>query len=388
MGIGILSKHEVLTELHEPSGGGPRRISRPSQEPLAELVDRSAIDLPLGTDYWVMQGSCRAGVGMMVESDLIPRFSADPLPRHLDGDLVLDKDSVYLFKADCRLNLQDTVIQGKATAKSSIGRLDVLVRLLCNRATEFDRIPAHYTGDLYVEITPITFNIVVRPGTCLSQLRLFRGVDRLVSMQKEEFDYEQIFPVVTDQKRFATNDPHEVAYPFGLNLQPDPRTGVSGFVARQDVANPIDPTLENHYTPDRFWEAAPLIRGEPNAIKLQRDRLYILRSVEHLRMPGHIALECKAYTETMGEWRIEYAGFAHPFFGWSRETGSPLMFEVRGHNIPTILTHGIPLGNVSFKRMSRYEPEPEDESDYGHYEQQELKLSKCFKDWPAQNERT
>jgi deoxycytidine triphosphate deaminase len=97
-------------------------------------------------------------------------------------------------------------------------------------------------------------------------------------------------------------------------------------------------------------------------------------------MPDHIALECQAYTETMGEWRIEYAGFAHPHFGSMRpdKKGSPLMFEVRGHNIPTILTDGIPLGNVCFKRMSERVKPPKKR---GSYENQELKLSSCFKKW-------
>jgi hypothetical protein len=80
----------------------------------------------------------------------------------------------------------------------------------------------------------------------------------------------------------------------------------------------------------------------------------------------------------MGEWRIEYAGFAHPFFGQSRTEGTPIIFEVRGHNVRTILTDGIPLGNVRFLRMSE---EAKATKEPPSYEQQELALSKCFKGW-------
>ena len=82
----------------------------------------------------------------------------------------------------------------------------------------------------------------------------------------------------------------------------------------------------------------------------------------------------------MGEWRIEYAGFAHPYFGYTRHDGkgAPIMFEVRGHNVPTILTDEIPLGNVRFLRMSQPAASPEDKPSY---EEQELTLSKCFKPW-------
>ena len=81
----------------------------------------------------------------------------------------------------------------------------------------------------------------------------------------------------------------------------------------------------------------------------------------------------------MGEWRIEYAGFAHPYFGHIRDDkkGTPIIFEVRGHNVPTILTHEIPLGNVRFLRMSQPAEKPKEPS----YDGQELNLSKCFKSW-------
>lgn len=373
MPIGILCKQEVR-ELN-PAGPQPHCVSRPSSRPVDDLLNESSLDLPLGDQYWRMKGSCRTGTKMKVSPDLIRLFSASgERPTPLTGDLVLERGCVYLFKVDCTLNLAETRIRGKATARSSIGRLDVLVRLLCDETSEFDRIPEDYDGPLYVEVTPITFNLAVRPGTCLSQLRLFRGSDRLVSITQEEFGYEKSFPVVGDEKGFASEDMQEVWYPFRLDLSPD-TCGCSGFVAKKDTGTPIDPTKRKLYDPREFWER---VDRKDDAIELQPDRLYILRSKEHLHMPGGVALECQAYTETMGEWRIEYAGFAHPFFGWSRERGSPLIFEVRGHNIPTIFTDAIPLGNVCFKRMSKPADQPREPS---QYEDQELKLSGCFKDW-------
>lgn len=113
-------------------------------------------------------------------------------------------------------------------------------------------------------------------------------------------------------------------------------------------------------------------------LRLETNRLYILRSKDRLRLPGHLAVECQTYTETLGEWRIEYAGFAHPRFGWSRQEGTPIIFEVRGHNIPTILRDKLPLGKVSFRRMSREVPQP---STWPQYEDQELRLSRCFAPW-------
>ena len=371
MRIGILSKEEI-EDINER---GPARVFRPSQESLEH--NTSAIDLPIGDEYWVMKGSCRAGKRLGVED--IKKHAENPKPERIEGPVVLHKHQVYLIRLDCELNLTDTEIEGKCTARSSIGRLDVLVRLLADQSEEFDCIPKGYRGSLYVEVAPIAFDVVVKPGTCLSQLRLFRAPDRMNTLTIEELWYENPYPVVDKNGKEIKQDrnPHEHGYPFCLDLSKDPYYKLSGFVAKRDVSQAIDPTLKGHYDPKEFWDP---VEATDNWLQLETDRLYILRSEERLRLPAHLALECEAYTETLGEWRIEYAGFAHPFFGNSRPKGSPIMFEVRGHNIPTILTDGIPLGLVSFKRMSKQAVLPEEETTY---EKQELALSSCFKPWPA-----
>lgn len=144
-----------------------------------------------------------------------------------------------------------------------------------------------------------------------------------------------------------------------------------------NTLEPIDPGADKVYDPSQYWEQVPC---ENDAIKLIPDRLYILRSKERLKIPPHLALDCKSYATELGEWRIEYAGFAHPYFGTQREDGlgAPIMFEVRGHNVPTILTDGILLGSARFLRMSNPAPKPDKESTY---EGQELNLSNCFKAW-------
>lgn len=97
--------------------------------------------------------------------------------------------------------------------------------------------------------------------------------------------------------------------------------------------------------------------------------------------------------ETLGEMRIHYAGFVHPYFGLDRtdgKIGTPLIFEVRAHNVDVTLADGERLAKLVFYRMSKSaakketpeqngEKDPED--DYGS---QELQLSKYFRKWPAQ----
>lgn len=388
MSAGILCAIQVK-RLIDPETG-TMRLHKSSGQPFEEkFVGLSAIDLPLGNIYWEMKGSCRTGYKYKVP-DLIKKYSKHPEgPKELGDKLVtLENRNVYLFKADCELDLSGKKIQGKATARSSIGRLDVLVRLLVNESDAFDRVDEDKKHDLYVEVTPISFDLQVKQGTTLSQLRLFKGKENDISLTRGELFHEEedAFPVL-DENGGLCRDPcddgksDDILFPFRLNLDPDPATGFSAFVAKkgEDIKDlpPIDPDKKKYYDPHKYWEP---ITTKDDIIELEPDRLYIMRSKERLRIPKHLALECQSYTTQMGEWRIEYAGFAHPYFGCMRadQKGAPIMFEVRGHNVPTILTNGIPLGNVRFLRMSQPAIKPDKPPTY---DEQELTLSKCFKPW-------
>jgi DNA topoisomerase IA len=56
---------------------------------------------------------------------------------------------------------KDTPIYGQATAKSSIGRVDVIARLIVDGMSEYEKFNPDEvdSGDMFLEITPITFNV-------------------------------------------------------------------------------------------------------------------------------------------------------------------------------------------------------------------------------------
>ena len=56
MSAGILATAQVK-ELIKPKNGGEPRLYRPSGQPLEPLLTPSAIDLPLGDEYWEMKGA-------------------------------------------------------------------------------------------------------------------------------------------------------------------------------------------------------------------------------------------------------------------------------------------------------------------------------------------
>jgi dCTP deaminase len=86
--------------------------------------------------------------------------------------------------------------------------------------------------------------------------------------------------------------------------------------------------------------------------------------------------------------RIHYAGFVHPLFGRRRtdqQKGTPLIFEVRGHQVNVSLADGERMATLIFYRMSQ---DATGEGTPTGYEQQTLQLSKFFGPWPARLERS
>ena len=105
-------------------------------------------------------------------------------------------------------------------------------------------------------------------------------------------------------------------------------------------------------------------------------------------MPEGVAIYCRASDETIGEMRIHYAGFVHPMFGKCRTDGTqgtPLTFEVRGHQVDVSLADGERLANLTFYRMSR--DHVKGEGDKTSYDDQSLELSKFFGKWPEKLRR-
>ena len=119
-----------------------------------------------------MPASCRPHEDNAV-SDLIQKHQIGKY--ELTDGKVFRPDHVYLVRLAWDLELPQQIC-ARSTAKSSIGRLDVLVRLVADHHPEFDKISFGKTAKLYAEVVPITFSVKVRPGMALSQMRFMRGL--------------------------------------------------------------------------------------------------------------------------------------------------------------------------------------------------------------------
>jgi dCTP deaminase len=87
------------------------------------------------------------------------------------------------------------------------------------------------------------------------------------------------------------------------------------------------------------------------------------------------------YVAMVGEFRVHYAGFFDPGFGWAEAggAGSRGVLEVRCHEAPFVLEHGQIVGRLVYEPMRARPTLLYGSAMASNYQGQGLKLSKHFK---------
>ena len=288
---------------------------------------------------------------------------------------ILEKGCVYIVPLLESLHLPADV-SARANPKSTTGRLDIFTRLITDYGAEFEGVAAGYKGKLYAEIVPRTFTVAVRAGMRLNQLRFVRGKPTSPDSVISALDEEQNL-VYLDE-----NSPIKAQVDRGLmisvNLEAAEPSEVIAYRAKRN-SPAIELDKVNHYLPEDFWD----IKYQPKnkALILDPGDFYILASKERVRVPPEYAAEMIPIDTSVGEFRIHYAGFFDPGFGYglSDIKGTRAVLEVRAHEVPFMIEHRQVVGRLKYMRLlSR--PDKIYGSDIGSsYQRQELTLSKQFR---------
>ena len=332
-------------------------------------VQPASMDLRLGRTAYRVRGSFLPGPNAAV-MEKIERFCMHEID--LSEGAVLETGCVYIVPLMESLRLARG-IAGIANPKSSTGRLDIFTRLITDNSSEFERVRAGYEGPLYLEISPRSFSVVVHEGTRLNQLRLRRGAsgysDAAIRRLHEEVG-------------LIDREPGEEDVSNGLALSVDlggaDDGGLVGYRARHH-APLIDVEKIAHYDPLEFWDQIHVRPGE--GLFLSPDDFYILASKEAVKVPPDCAVEMVAYDTLVGEFRVHYAGFFDPGFGWSGDAGgnTRAVLEVRSHEVPFLLEDGQIVGRLAYDKLTEV-PDKLYGADIGSsYQGQGLMLSKQFK---------
>ncbi|HEY0220460.1 MAG TPA: 2'-deoxycytidine 5'-triphosphate deaminase [Afipia sp.] len=330
-------------------------------------IQPASLDLRLGDTAFRVRASFLPGPDTTVAERI------DELKLHeidLSDGAVLETNCVYIVPLLESLALPPSILAA-ANPKSSTGRLDVFTRVITDSTRRFDMIAAGYHGPLYAEISPKTFPVLLREGSRLSQVRFRAGAPLLddaglVALHAKE--------------RLVDSDNADLTggVALSVDLTGADSDGFVGYRAKRHTGV-VDIDRRGGYAVSEFWE--PIRARSDRSLILDPGEFYILASKEAVQVPPDYAAEMVPFDPLVGEFRVHYAGFFDPGFGYAGAggQGSRAVLEVRSREVPFILEHGQIVGRLVYEKMLA-----QPDALYGtriasNYQGQGLKLSKHFR---------
>jgi dCTP deaminase len=332
-------------------------------------IQPASLDLRLGAVAYRVRASFLPGPGTAVARRIAE------LKLHefaLSDGAVLETGCVYIVPLIESLALPANVV-AVTNPKSSTGRLDVFTRVIADETRGFDRVAEAYRGPLYAEISPKTFPVLVRQGSRLSQIRFRRG-DAV--LKGEALRTVHAHERLVDRAEAVMGE--GIAVSVDLSGAATTTGGIVGYRAKRHTAV-IEVERRAAYDVADFWE--PIAARPDRSLILDPDEFYILASTEAVQVPPDYAAEMVPFDPLVGEFRVHYAGFFDPGFGYAGAggRGARAVLEVRSREVPFILEHGQIVGRLVYERMLA-RPDQLYGRDIGsNYQAQGLKLSKHFR---------
>lgn len=368
-GEGILPSQEIL---HFAQAG----IIRSSREIQEEQIQPASIDLRLSREGYRVRASFLPGRS----TTLLTKATDKGLltgKMDLSGPTLLEPRIIYIIPLMESLELPSDVY-GIANPKSTTGRLDILTRLITEHGDEFDRVRRGYRGGLYVEVISQSFPIIVQAGMTLNQLRFGRGKFVVAGDAKlKQLDQDDLLIDADESSgRFDIDR--------GLRITVDLAGNGSDIVAYQANRStpPIDLSRIDHYNVSDFWH--PIYKNDKRQYILEPGEFYILASKQRVRVPADLAAEMLPYDLATQDFRVHYAGFFDPGFGYGRDgeiPGTRAVLEVRAGTaeMPILLEDDQFIGRLNYYNMSAKPSKVYGGTIGSNYQQQGLALAKQFK---------
>ncbi|MGM5480408.1 MAG: 2'-deoxycytidine 5'-triphosphate deaminase domain-containing protein [Nanobdellota archaeon] len=298
-----------------------------SKTSLQKHLQPASIDIPLGRTAYHLQQKF-----IPFSSDIktvAKQLSIEKLDLKKGANLY--RGQTYLVKC-LDLDLPKN-ISGVVSPKSSIGRIDVRVRSIVDNHYLYDTVDAGKKGELWLEITPRSFNIRVQQGIPLAQLRL---IDETLEAEKDPIQQEFITTTKGNSRKGRF---YQGKLVLGLNVKPGTLIGYEA----KSTNEIIDLSKKNAYEPKRFFrelyteKKQGMLQGK---FVLEKDRFYILGTKELVSIPKEYSLEMVSIDPKLGDLTVHYAGFFDPGFGFPK--GANGVLEIRPHEVTTVY-HGQPI---------------------------------------------
>ena len=180
----------------------------------------------------------------------------------------------------------------------------------------------------------------MRKGSRLNQLRIRHGSPQFTDTQLRRLHAESL--LVSGDADIDN----------GLALRIDLRGndgGRIGWRAKRHTGV-IDVDQRDVLDPIAYWDP---IEAHADGRLVLDPEFYILVSREAVAIPPDHAAEMVPFNPLVGEFRVHYAGFFDPGFGYERgkPPGARGVLEVRSREVPFILEHGQMIGRLVFERL-------------------------------------
>ena len=325
-------------------------------------VQPSSIDLSLSNECYEIKHSFLCPKSKVI--DKLKNFTVKKID--LDKDFIFEIDKTYIVKLNERLNLTDDIF-GHCNPKSSTGRLDIFCRTIVDYADEYEKIPKNYKGDIYLEITSRSFNIKFSSGNKLNQLRLIYYKHSFLS-DSELTDLNKKEKIIFDNNNSNFN------IDKGLKVSVDLSDTVYPVAYSAKLNAPlINFNKINYHKIQDYWD--PIVTRN-KTIVIEKNKFYILKSKEKVKIPSNLAGEMIPYDTGIGDFRAHYAGFFDPGFG--DPYGSYAVLEVKTNELPFLIEDGQTIARIKYEKLNKKSNIVYGIKINSNYQNQGLRLSKHF----------
>ncbi|MBI4117904.1 MAG: 2'-deoxycytidine 5'-triphosphate deaminase [Parcubacteria group bacterium] len=303
----------------------------------------SSLDLSLSEEIYEIKGISLPKPHESIR-DMLIKLEA----KKFSFDIPLRCQKVYAIRLNESLALPKH-IYAYCSNRSSSGRINLQARLIADGITSFDHVPRGYSGELWIIVSPQSFNVKLACNSRLNQI-LFRNSATPLSQS----DYS----ILCEQTPLLYS-PHETVIPCmeafspradGLTLTINLDLDIVGYKCEPSGEKTLDFQSFDH-APDDFFE--PIYGNEKKETMLKKNEFYILSTYEYIRVPNDFSMEMKPYDPSQGEFRTHFAGFFDPGFGYGNNTlkGNPAVLEIIPQDNDFYLYHRQPICTITYERL-------------------------------------
>ena len=284
---------------------------------------------------------------------------------NLQTSKIFKKNKTYIVRLNEKLKLNN-FIKGHCNPKSSTGRMNIFCRTILDYCDEYEKIPSNYNGEMFIEITTRSFDIKLSKGDKLNQMRLIKQSNNYLNDEKLK-KINKINPLIFSNKKNLIDNGLKVS----VDLSNDKK--ICAYVAKK-VSSHINFSKINFYDIKKFWKP---LKPSKKTLIIEKNKFYILKSKEKIRIPNNLAGEMIPYDTGIGDFRVHYAGFFDPGFG--DPMGSFAVLEVKTNELSFMIEDGQTIARIKYEKLNKKTSVVYGSNIKSNYQNQKLALSKHFK---------